>query len=78
MFRIQYLQKTFENIIGQFNLSKVNYWLNKGKAKGIEGKNIFKVLFVLGFLDLKNIGQLMLSGYSSQLNHGKDVLYAFF
>lgn len=71
------LQKTFENIIGQFNLCKVNYWLNKGKAKGIEGENIFKILFVLGFLDLKNIGQLMLSGYSSQLNHGKDVLYDF-
>lgn len=71
------LLKTFENIIGQFKLTKVNKLLNRAKTKGIEGENIFKILFVLGFIDLKNVSQLMQSGYGSELNHGKDVLYEF-
>jgi Transposase DDE domain len=71
------LLKTFENIIGQFKLLKVNELLNKAKSKGIEGQNIFKILFVLGFVDLKNVSQLMLSGYRNELNYGKDVLYEF-
>jgi Transposase DDE domain len=71
------LLKTFENIIGQFKLTKVNKLLNSAKTKGVEGKNIFKILFVLGFVDLKNISQLMLSGYGTELNYGKDVLYEF-
>ena len=69
------LLKTFENIIGQFRLAQVNKWLNKAKTKGVEGENIFKILFVLVFVDLKNISQLMHSGYGTKLNYGKDVLY---
>jgi hypothetical protein len=71
------LLKTFENIIGQFRLTQVNKWLNKAKTKGVEGENIFKILFVLVFVDLKNISQLMHSGYGTKLNYGKDVLYDF-
>jgi Transposase DDE domain len=71
------LLKTFENIIGQFKLTKVNKMLNRAKTKGVEGENVFKILFVLGFIDLKNISQLMLSGYNTNLNYGKDVLYEF-
>ena len=71
------LLKTFENIIGQFRLTQVNKWLNKAKTKGVEGENIFKILFVLVFVDLKNISQLMYSGYGTKLNYGKDVLYDF-
>ena len=71
------LLKTFENIIGQFRLAQVNKWLNKAKTKGVEGENIFKILFVLVFVDLKNISQLMHSGYGTKLNYGKDVLYDF-
>ena len=71
------LLKTFENIIGQFRLTQVNKWLNKAKTKGVEGDHIFKILFVLVFVDLKNISQLMHSGYGTKLNHGKDVLYDF-
>ena len=37
----------------------------------------FKILFVLVFVDLKNISQLMHSGYGTKLNYGKDVLYDF-
>ncbi len=71
------LLKTFENIIGQFRLTQVNKWLNKVKTKGVEGENIFKILFVLVFVDLKNISQLMHSGYGTKLNYGKDVIYDF-
>jgi hypothetical protein len=46
-------------MIGQFQLAQVNKWLNKAKTKGFEGENIFKILFVLVFVDLKNISQLM-------------------
>lgn len=69
--------KTFENIIGQFKLLGVNKILNQAKSKGIQGENVFKVLFVLGFIDLKNIHCFMLSGYRTSVSHGKDVLYEF-
>ena len=71
------LIKTFENIIGQFKLTKVNELLNQAKSKGVNGDNIFKILFVLGFVDLKNISQLMHSGYRAELTYGKDVFYEF-
>ena len=71
------LLKTFENIIGQFKLTKVNKLLNRAKTKGVEGENIFKILFVLGFINLKNVSQFMASGYRTELNYGKDVLYEF-
>ena len=62
------LLKTFENIIGQFRLTQVNKWLHKAKTKGVEGDHIFNILFVLVFVDLKNISQLMHSGYGTKLN----------
>jgi hypothetical protein len=71
------LLKTFENIIRQFLLTQVNKWLNKAKTKGVEGENIFKILFVLVFVDLKNISPLIQSGYGTKLNYCKDVLYVF-
>lgn len=71
------LFKTFESIIGQFKLAKVNALLNQSKSKGIEGEHIFKVLFALTFIDLKNVSQFMLSGYGTHLRYGKDVLYEF-
>jgi hypothetical protein len=46
-----------ENIIGQFRPTQVNKWLNKAKTKGVE--NIFKILFVLAIVHLKNISQLI-------------------
>jgi len=67
----------FKNIIGQFRLTSVNKRLNKAETKGVEGENIFKILFVLVFVDIKNFSQLMHSGYGAKLNYGKDVLYNF-
>ena len=43
----------------------------------MEGENIFKILFVLVFVNLKNISQLMHFGYGTKLNYGKVVLYDF-
>jgi len=63
------LFKTFENIIGQFKFAKVNALLNQSKSKGIEGEHIFKVLFALTFIDLKNVSQFMLSGYGTHLRY---------
>jgi hypothetical protein len=57
------LLKTFENIIGQFRLTKVNKWLNKAKTKGVEDENIFIILFVWVFVDLQNILKLSLHFY---------------
>jgi hypothetical protein len=71
------LLKTFENIIRQFRLTQVNKWLNKAKTKGVEGENIFKILFAIVIVDLKNISQLMHSGYGTKLSYGKDMLYDF-
>ncbi len=71
------LVKTFESIISQFKLTQVNKMLNAGKLKGVEGSNIFKVLFVLGFIELKNIAQLINSGYGLDLGNKKDVFYSF-
>lgn len=71
------LLNTFSNIIKEFKLAKVNAVLNKAKSKGVEGKDIFKTLFTMVFIDVKNVNQLMSSGFSIDLNHKKDVFYAF-
>lgn len=71
------LLKTFSNIIKEFKLSKVNALLNKAKTKGVEGKDVFRALFAMVFIDVKNVSQLMASGFGKDLGHKKDVLYAF-
>ena len=71
------LLKTFENIIEQFRLPQVNKWLNKAKTKGLKGDNIFKILFVLVFVDLKNFSQLIHSVFGTKLNYGKNVFYDY-
>jgi len=71
------LATTFNSVIGEFKLTKVNTILNKAKTRGFSGENIFKVLFVMVYLDLKNVRQLMLSGIGAKLNFKKDVLYDF-
>jgi hypothetical protein len=64
-------------VLTAFRLTQVNKWLNKAKTKGVEDEHIFNILFVLVFVDLKNISQLMHSGYGTKLNYGMDVLYDF-
>lgn len=71
------LVKTSTSLLKELNLSYINKILSKAKIKGIKSSAIFQTLFILRFLDFKNIQQLMLSGYSKELNHKKDVLYDF-
>ena len=71
------LTKMFQILLKEFNLSHINSILSKSKLKGLEGKFIFQKLFLLRFIDFKNISQLMASGYSKELNHKKDVFYDF-
>ena len=71
------LLKTFLSVIKEYRLTGINTVLNKGKAKGVAGENIFKTLFIFLFIDLKNVSQLMASGFASDLTHEKDVFYEF-
>lgn len=71
------LVNTFEGVLKNFNLTYINSLFSKTKSKGIDAKNIFQILFVLRFLDVKNIRQLMISGLSKEINFKKDVFYDF-
>jgi|LakMenEpi03Aug12_release.lakeMendotaPanAssembly.Ray.scaffolds.fasta_scaffold795570_1 hypothetical protein len=46
-------------------------------TKGFEGENFFKILFVLVFVFLKNVSQLIQSCYGTKLNYGDDGLYDY-
>ncbi len=50
--------------------------LIKQKLKGLV-EPILKILFVLVFVNLKNISQLIHSGLGTKLKNGKDVLHDF-
>ena len=71
------LTGTFEGLLKNFNLTYINTLFSKTKTKGIDSKKIFQILFTLRFLELKNIRQLMLAGYSKGINFKKDVFYEF-
>lgn len=67
----------FGRILSEFNLTYIERHFAKLKARGVNGREIFRLLFVIRFLDFKNVHQLMSSGISSELSHKKDVLYTF-
>jgi|SRR5680860_638122 len=71
------LLNTFSHLLNEINLNYIHALFNKTKSQGIEGKHIFKTLFVLRFLDFNNIHQVMQSGVSKEFAHKKDVLYDF-
>jgi len=71
------LAKTFTDILKEFKLSYINNLFSKVKSKGLDGAKIFETLFVIRFLDLKNVQQLMNSGYSKETPKRKDVYYDF-
>lgn len=71
------MTRIFEELLKNFNLSYINSLFSKTKTKGIDSKYIFQILFTLRFLDFKNIRQLLLSGYSKEINFKKDVFYDF-
>jgi hypothetical protein len=49
----------------------------KVKTKGVEGGNRFNTLFILVFVNLKNISQFMNSEYGTIMNSSMDVFYYF-
>jgi hypothetical protein len=61
------LTKMFQTILKKLFLSYINSILSKLKLKGINGKLIFQNLFLLKFIDFKNIRQLIVSGYSKEM-----------
>ena len=67
----------FKELLDVLNLTYINKLFSKSKQKGIDAKNVFQILFSLRFLDLKNIQQLTISGYSKELCFKKDVFYEF-
>src|SRR5699024_10080340 len=52
-------------------------FFSSAKIRGIDGREIFPVLFLIRFLDFDNGRQLMRSGLSPKLSHQKDVFYEF-
>lgn len=71
------LMRTFSTVIQSFRLTEVNKVLDKAKVKGLPGRNVFEVLSILNFIGIKNLNQLMQSGYASGLSKKKDVYYDF-
>ena len=71
------LVNTFTTILKEFKLPYINFLFSKVKSRGYAGAKIFETLFVLRFIDMKNIQQLMYSGFSADLSCKKDVFYDF-
>ena len=67
----------FQTLLMGFKLSYINSILSKSKSRGIDGKLIFQKLFLLKFVDFKNINQLISSGFAKEIDHKKDVFYEF-
>jgi hypothetical protein len=71
------LTKMFQTLLMGFKLSYINSILSKSKSRGIDGKLIFQKLFLLKFVDFKNINQLISSGFAKEIDYKKDVFYEF-
>ncbi len=71
------LGDTFSRTLKAFNLSPINKLFSFAKIKGVAAADIFKVLFLLPFIDIFNIHALQLSGYSPSLCAKKDAFYTF-
>lgn len=71
------LFSAFQYIITNINLQGVSRMLNKTKSKGVKPLDLFRIVFVLPFVDLDNVHQLMRSGLNQTVKCGKDTLYRF-
>lgn len=68
---------TFDRVLSSFNLNVINRMLNNSKTKGIKGSELFKILFVIPFIGLKNIHQLFNSGNKDSLKFDDNSYYRF-
>lgn len=68
---------TFADILKEFDLKYINSLLSKSKTKGENSAKLFQILFVLPYLDIKNICGLYHSKKSQIIACKKDVFYDF-
>ncbi|MBL4861400.1 MAG: transposase [Crocinitomicaceae bacterium] len=71
------LVQMINGLLKGFNLNYINSIFSKTQDRGIDLSKVFQVLFVIRFLDIKNVRQLMSTGYSKEIAHQKDVYYGF-
>ena len=71
------MQSIFNYMMDKVNLQGISRILNKGKSKGFQPFELFKLLFVIPFADLKNINQMMYRRSSNSIFCGKDTFYRF-
>lgn len=67
----------FNSTIKGFKLSGIFNILSCCKTKGISVKDIFKTLFLLPFIEVSNIHNLYLCGFSKDIKCKKDAFYEF-
>jgi hypothetical protein len=67
------LTKMFQTLLMVFKLFYMNYILSK--SRNIDGTLIFQKLFLLKFVNFKNISQLISSGFAKEIDHKKAVFY---
>lgn len=71
------ITENLKSLLGVFDLRYINTLFSRSKVRGVDGKNIFPILFLIRFLDFENVSQLMHSGLSEKLGCKKDVFYDF-
>jgi len=67
----------FNATIKEFNLTSIFKILGCCKTKGIPVKVIFKTLFLLPFIEVNNIRNLYMCGFSKDVKCKKDAFYEF-
>jgi hypothetical protein len=67
----------FSKTLTCLDLSYINKLLNRSKSKGVPAHDIFKTIFLLSFLDLGNVYQLVRSGLGTYHEVTKDMYYQF-
>ncbi len=73
----QILLSSFDRVLKSFRLNGINRMLNAVKCSGLSNTSIFQTLFVLPFLNLKNIHRLFQSGISGQVIGDDNAYYRF-
>jgi len=61
------LFSAFQYIMANINLQGISRMLNNAKSKGVKPLDLFRFVFVMPFVDLDNVHQLMQSGLNRLL-----------
>jgi hypothetical protein len=71
------LLSSYQRVLKSFRLNGINRMLNGIKSSGLSGAHIFQTLFVLPFLNIKNIHRLFHCGVSSLVFGDDNAYYRF-